>query len=219
MSKLKKSPQYHFGIEVTKPHSKEMYDHNDRVAEQMKTELYKVIKSHREPENLTKIRPMAELELLTESFTGYSFANPSVSELAETAESYISKAANYLLHEAYSYLCMKDIVPKLKQGMIGHNVPFFVYYTDEILNGRTHINVIETIAKDRLKWSSCSDQDGNSWREPYVKCSNKQEAESVSFSLKCNGIDAYVDCYEDDDGSDGGRPIIRKIYSVKIKNY
>ena len=50
-------------------------------------------------------------------------------------------------------------------------------------------------------------------------CSAWPIAGNVSFSLKCNGIDAYVDCYEDDDGSDGGRPIIRKIYSVKIKNY
>mgnify|MGYP001289957860 CR=1 FL=1 len=34
--KTKKSNPIHFGIEVTKPHSKEMYAHNDKVAKILK---------------------------------------------------------------------------------------------------------------------------------------------------------------------------------------
>ena len=39
MRKSKKSPEIKYGIEITKPWSKEMYDHNEKVAEEMKANL------------------------------------------------------------------------------------------------------------------------------------------------------------------------------------
>mgnify|MGYP003123444484 CR=1 FL=1 len=39
MSKAKKSPKVQYGIEITKPWSKEMYDHNDIVSEEMKKNI------------------------------------------------------------------------------------------------------------------------------------------------------------------------------------
>jgi hypothetical protein len=41
MSKSKKSPKVQYGIEITKPWSKEMYDHNDIVSEEMKKNIIK----------------------------------------------------------------------------------------------------------------------------------------------------------------------------------
>ena len=42
---------------------------------------------------------------------------------------------------------------------------------------------------------------------------------SKAFSLFAEGIQAVVDLYEDEDGDDDyGRTIIRKIWSVRIKN-
>ena len=38
-----KNIKYLFGIKITKPFSKEMYAHNDKVAEQMKAELIKAL--------------------------------------------------------------------------------------------------------------------------------------------------------------------------------
>ena len=35
MSKVKKSPEIKYGIEITKPFSKEMYDHNNKVSQEM----------------------------------------------------------------------------------------------------------------------------------------------------------------------------------------
>ena len=212
MTKSKKATQYHFGIEITKPHSVEMYAHNDKVAEQMKAEL---IKALNEETNIT-----VRKEIIVDTLTGYSHTGYDEEEIKELGFTAISHAANYQLHEEYSYLCHKGIVPKLKQGMVGHNLPFFVYYTDEMVNGRSYINTIKEIAGDRLKWTHCSDSNGNRWKEPYMKCSNKEAAESLAFPLRCNGVDAYVDCYEDDDGEgDGGRPIILQSWSVRIKNY
>ena len=39
MPKVKKSPEIKYGIEITKPHSKEMYDHNDMVSSLMKKNI------------------------------------------------------------------------------------------------------------------------------------------------------------------------------------
>ena len=39
MPRTKKAPVYQYGIEITKPHSKAMYDHNDLVADQMKENI------------------------------------------------------------------------------------------------------------------------------------------------------------------------------------
>ena len=40
MSKAKKSPKIQYGIEITKPWSREMYDHNDIVSEEMKKNIF-----------------------------------------------------------------------------------------------------------------------------------------------------------------------------------
>jgi ABC-type transport system substrate-binding protein len=69
----------------------------------------------------------------------------------------------------------------------------------------------------QMKFASCSDQDGNLWREPYIKVYNQLTAEIITDVLNDVGIEASVDYYEDDDGDgDGGRPIIRKLWSVKL---
>jgi hypothetical protein len=210
--KSKKSPLFMYGIEITKPHSKEMYAHNDKVAEQMKAEL---IKALNEETNVTVGK-----EIIVDTFTGYSHTGYDEEEIMEEGFKAIENVANWQLHEEYSYLCQKGIVPKLKQSMLGHKPPFFVYYEETEVNGRSYIDTIREIAKGRLRWSNCSDQDGNTWKEPYVKCDNEGHAKSMEFPLKCNGVDAYVDCYEDDDGEgDGGRPIILQSWSVRIKNY
>ena len=39
MAKAKKPAEVKYGIEITKPHSQEMYEHNDMVAEEMKTNI------------------------------------------------------------------------------------------------------------------------------------------------------------------------------------
>ena len=39
MPKIKKKPEFKYGIEITKPHSKEMNNHNDTVSEMMKSNI------------------------------------------------------------------------------------------------------------------------------------------------------------------------------------
>ena len=68
-----------------------------------------------------------------------------------------------------------------------------------------------------LKWTSCSDSDGNRHVEPYIKVYTSQQAEDVSKLLNDEGFEAAVDCYEADDGDDDyGRPIMIKFWSVRL---
>ena len=81
------------------------------------------------------------------------------------------------------------------------------------------IEIIREIAKGLLRWTSCSDQDGNHWKEPYIKCDNEGHGKSFVNKLAAKDIESVVDLYEDEDGDDDyGRTIIRKIWSVRIKN-
>jgi hypothetical protein len=69
-----------------------------------------------------------------------------------------------------------------------------------------------------LRWTSCSDEKGNSWKEPYIKVYTGQQARDITQLLNDEGFDAAVDCYEADDGDEypGGPPIMLKFWSVKL---
>ena len=97
--------------------------------------------------------------------------------------------------------------------MIGKNV-IMVKKTNMKDN---QLDIIKEIAKGSLRWTSCSDENGNHWKEPYIKCDNEGHGKSIVNKLAGKGIKSAVDLYEDYDGDgDYGRPIIRKIWSVRI---
>ena len=121
--------------------------------------------------------------------------------------------ANWQLHENYSYLCFEGLVERTTLMMVGFDWEKCDYSkTDNIWK-------IKEIAQGRLRWSSCSDEDGNHWKEPYIKCDSEGHGNTFVRRLFAEGIQAVVDLYEDEDGDDDyGRTIIRKIWSVRIKN-
>ena len=68
-----------------------------------------------------------------------------------------------------------------------------------------------------LKWTSCSDSEGNRHVEPYIKVYTSQQAREITQLLNDEGFEAAVDCYEADDGDDDyGRPIMINFWSVKL---
>jgi|TARA_Y100000310_G_scaffold331635_1_gene405567 hypothetical protein len=141
MAKLKKVKQYHFGIEITKPHSKEMYDHNNEVAYEMKS----IIKAEINEAHMRAIGTLAasggmdkgekDLRKIVKAFTGYSFGDGyDLDDIKEEGLNTLTNTENWSLHEEYSYLCHEDIVPKLKQGMVGHKSvgeEKYEYWTDD----------------------------------------------------------------------------------------
>jgi len=126
MPKIKKKPEVKYGIEITKPHSKEMYNHNDKIAEEMRINIAEKIYSayERAVGNLAANGGMdkgeKDLRFIVQSFTGYSFgAGYELIDVREEGIKTLNDAANWMLHEEYSYLCFKGIVPRTSKMMVG----------------------------------------------------------------------------------------------------
>ena len=230
-NKKSKSNPIHFGIEVTKPHSKDMYNHNDKVAKELKSNILKAWESAldelfngyskqtymesdwnfiKEDTKLVKLQK----ELMYSGYgDGYTVAMVNEEFINE-----LDMIANWQLHQVYARACFEGMVPRVKQGMIGHgDWEKMDYWTDE---KEPIIDIIKRVAGNDLRWSSHADVNGYVTKHPYIKVYNRDEGNEVVDKLLAYDIDAYVDCYEADDGDDDyGRPIMINFWSVKINGY
>ncbi len=120
------STQTRYGIEITKPHSKEMYEHNDAIALEMKRNILSEI-------HLSYSRAMGniaanggmdkgekDLRKIVQAFVGYSFSDGyDIDEIRDTGINTLANVENYMLHQEYGYLCSEGIVSKLRMKMLG----------------------------------------------------------------------------------------------------
>ena len=119
-----KAVETKYGIEITKPHSEAMYDHNDRVALEMKQNIINIwahgtksISSHASDWNdvkTTKLEIIQKAVLFHGYAGGYMFA-----EVARDVFDEIENAANWRMHEMYQELHKLNIVPTIEQEMLG----------------------------------------------------------------------------------------------------
>jgi hypothetical protein len=222
-NKKSKSNPIHFGIEVTKPHSKDMYNHNDKVAEELKSNIlkawvnmYTTFDKHADwstvPEGSNFQKLQKEL-----MYSGYGDGY-TIKDVNDEFHNELDMIANWQLHQVYARACFEGLVPRVKQGMIGHgDWEKMDYWTDE---KEPIIDIIKRVAGNDLRWSSHADVNGYVTKHPYIKVYNRDEGNEVVDKLLAYDIDAYVDCYEADDGDDDyGRPIMINFWSVKINGY
>tara|TARA_R100001015_G_C4627854_1_gene187642 strand:+ start:288 stop:653 length:366 start_codon:yes stop_codon:yes gene_type:complete len=68
-----------------------------------------------------------------------------------------------------------------------------------------------------MRFTSCTDVNGNTTYEPYIRVAMQAHGEAMVELFSGEDIHSELDLYEDEDG-DGeyGRPIIRKIWSVRL---
>ena len=133
MPKVKKSPEIKYGIEITKPHSKEMYDHNEMVAEEMKNALLtrwiSLIAKLEEDDRYLMDRDWNEDDLKAECpelvklqkgvcYSGYG-EGYSVQDVQDEFKKELDTMANWQLHEEYSYLSFEGLVPRTRFMMVG----------------------------------------------------------------------------------------------------
>ena len=216
MPKTKKPNKIHFGIEITKPHSKEMYAHNDKIALELKSNILEawnnLIKQEEpgdfceftswtdipEDSDIIKLQRNVMYSGYGDGFTMGDVNNEFVSEL-ETMP-------NWQIHEVYAYCCFEGLVPRTKQGMVGFDWEKMNYWTDAIND------VLLGVAGDGLRG-------GPGVEDRYIKVYSQSEGDEIVSKLAKLNIEAYVDCYEADDGDEypGGPPIMLKFYSVQIK--
>ena len=132
---MKKAAKVEYGIQITKPWSREMYDHNDEVAEQVKAKvhtLWATAFNECELSQETDEDDFYEAEFLEMDWentaseemiriqtavTCYGFGfGYSIGQVAETVEDEIEEAAYFRLKEIAEEL---DIV--LEKGFVGFN--------------------------------------------------------------------------------------------------
>lgn len=129
---LKKVIKVQYGIEITKPWSKEMYAHNDIVAEQMKSFLmvgwsralsklqYSLTETEWNEEALKESDPV--LVKLQRAICCHGFGSGfTIEDVNREVQSAIENIPNYLLHGEYAYLCFEDLVPRTDFMMVGYD--------------------------------------------------------------------------------------------------
>ncbi len=228
MSRTKKAPTYQYGIEITKPFSQKMYDHNNAIALEMKrhivSEIHKAYSQEMGTEESAD-KDSGKLHKIASTFTGYQFGDEYDFEgMKDEAINILANIENWSLHQEYGYLCSEGIVPKIKMKMIGFDNAkdgcWDCYWTNGWEEASPHLklslkDIIQDIDGAEVRFSHSLDSS-----IPYIKVYTKSEAEDVVQQLLVHNIDSEVDLYEDDDGEgDDGRPIILQRWSVRLKNY
>ena len=133
MSKAKKSPKNQYGIEITKPWSKEMYDHNDMVSEEMKKNIIQ------KWDDLTyRINPNLDWSEIEEDndivklqkgicYSGYGDGY-TFGDVDKEFRNEVENMPNWQLHETYSYLASKGKLSKTSFMLIGFEWHGFDYH-------------------------------------------------------------------------------------------
>jgi len=134
MRKAKKSPKVQYGIEITKPWNSEMYDHNEKVAEEMKSNLMHhwnlLIDKLMDDDRYLMDRDWDEDDIKAECpelvklqrgvcYAGFG-GGYSVQDVCDEFKRELDSMQNYQLHEEYSYLSFEGIVRRTKYMMVGY---------------------------------------------------------------------------------------------------
>ena len=128
---MKKEARVEFGITITKPWSKEMYDHNEDVAEVVKEMVHQMwvdalkeaIEDYRDEDELGNLysemdwgQASDEMVRIQKAITYYSYSNQSIEEVADEVEETLEDMPLYQLKDLVEEL---DI--KLDKGFVGFN--------------------------------------------------------------------------------------------------
>ena len=120
----KKEPTFAYGIEITKPFSKEMYDHNDMVAKEMKENILKQwnalihgINMDTDWEDFGDDESVVKLQKLV-CYSGYG-SGYTLGDVNDEFKNELDMMQNWQLHEEYSYLSFEGVVRRTKHMMIG----------------------------------------------------------------------------------------------------
>ena len=128
-----------YGIEITKPFSKEMYDHNDKVADEMKKNILNAWEA--EIKELGAINMETPWSLIAEythlvqlqkgvMYSGYGDGY-TLEMVDKEFRNELETMANWQLHENYSYLCFKGLVDRTSMMMVGFDWEKMDYSTEE----------------------------------------------------------------------------------------
>jgi hypothetical protein len=128
---MKKEARVEFGITITKPWSKEMYDHNEEVAEIVKETVHQMwvdalkeaMEDYRDEDELGNLysemdwgQASDEMVRIQKAITYYSYCNQSIEEVADEVEETLEDMPLYQLKEL-----VEELEIKLDKGFVGFN--------------------------------------------------------------------------------------------------
>lgn len=128
---MKKEARVEFGITITRPWSKEMYDHNEDVAEIVKETVHQMwvdalTEAEAEFDDDDEIgnlytemdwgQASDEMTRIQKAITYYSYSNQSIEEVADEVEESLEDMPLYQLKEL-----VEELEIKLDKGFIGFN--------------------------------------------------------------------------------------------------
>ena len=129
MSKFKKI----YGIEITKPFSREMYDHNDKVASEMKANLmhhWNLLVNRLLENDYYSMDTEWNERLINDDcpelvklqrgvcYSGYG-EGYNIQDVCDEFKSEVDSMQNWQLHDEYSYLSSNGVVRRTKYMMVG----------------------------------------------------------------------------------------------------
>ena len=133
MSKAKKSPKVQYRSEITKPWSKDMYEHNEKVSEEMKQNIHAkwcaLIYEIDKDLDWSEIEEDTSIVKLQKGvcFSGYGDGY-TVGDVEEEFFNELENMPNYMLHETYSYLAFEGMLPRTSFMLIGFEWEKFDYH-------------------------------------------------------------------------------------------
>jgi hypothetical protein len=162
MRKAKKSPKVQYGIQITKPWSKEMYDHNDIVSEEMKKNIIKkwntIVKRLDMDQDWNLLSNDSEIVKLQKGicYSGYGDGF-TLEDVDEEFRSEVENMPNYQLHETYSYLAFERMLPRTSFMLIGFEWEKFDYHVigsqemlSPVVTNAVADKVVDQLMKDSI---------------------------------------------------------------------
>lgn len=128
---MKKEAKVEYGITITKPWSKEMYDHNDALAEVVKAKVLEMWNEAYAAEKAEFVDEddlgsefgdmqweiaSSEMVKIQKAITYYSFSNQRIEEVAEEVVETLENMPTFQLKEL-----VEELEIELEKGFIGFN--------------------------------------------------------------------------------------------------
>ena len=111
----KKQPNFEYGIEITKPWSIEMYDHNEILGEKLRIELMETLNTIVEHQGEDEIRKFSKAICYHGFGEGYSY-----DDIVNETRLDIETLPNFQLNEDFDYLEEQGYIKKQPKRFIGY---------------------------------------------------------------------------------------------------
>ena len=120
MPRAKKQPKYEYGIEITKPWSQEMYDHNDKVLEIAKQNIQESLDAaYAELEPTAIVGAGDRIIDIAHNICSYNWRDFENQQVYEDACKELHNSTYHWINNIYDYMAQHNLVKPLEQNFIG----------------------------------------------------------------------------------------------------